>query len=803
MREDSFLQSILRAAPIGIGVVKDRIFFEVNPYLCAMTGYSAEELLGKSAKILYPTEEDLNYVGREKYAQITAYGTGTVETRWKRKDGSIMDVLLSSTPIDRSDNSKGVTFTALDITHNKRNQKILQARLNLLEYAQTHGIAEILVKTLDEIEHLTESKVAFYHFLDRDQKTIGLQAWSSNTTALYCTAEGRRLHYDIEKAGVWVDCVRQRRPVIHNDYASLPHRKGFPEGHVPIVREITVPVIRQGLITAILGVGNKDCDYDENDCLLVAQFADVAWDIAERRMMQDTITRNEQQLRQIASNIPAAVFRFSARQDGAYEMLYMSDGAERIFERPLSEMTSRPFSFRYLHPEDEGDFKQSVEQAVAQVIPWTREFRIITPTGTVKWLRASSNPHRTDDGGLLWDGVILDITELKEAEEEQMRLRERLLQSHKMESIGRLAGGVAHDFNNMLGVILGNTELLLSGCGEEDPQRESLQTIQKAAQRSADLVRQLLAFARKQIYSPKPLNLNDTIEAMLRMLSRMIGEHIQLEWQPGFGVPMVMMDPVQLDQILANLCANARDAIKDTGTITIKTQDLRLKDPDGVKHPDVAPGHYALLSFKDDGCGMTGETLEKIFEPFFTTKDVGKGTGLGLPTVYGIVKQNKGFINVTSFPGKGTDFRIYIPALEEQAPNTSIEPHLRTPKGGSETILLVEDEPMMLEMGKMMLQKLGYKVITAGGPSEALRAAREQGADLDLLITDVVMPEMNGKQLAEEIQRIVPGIRCLFASGYPQETASVKEIPSNGFDLIEKPFTLRTLSDRIRETLRK
>ena len=308
---------------------------------------------------------------------------------------------------------------------------------------------------------------------------------------------------------------------------------------------------------------------------------------------------------------------------------------------------------------------------------------------------------------------LVDITERVRALEEREGLQFQLLQAQRLESVGRLAGGVAHDFNNMLGVILGHAEMVLEQPDLNHRLRTDLEQIRKAAERSADLTRQLLAFARRQTVSPKVLDLNETVEGMLKMLRRLIGEDIELHWKPGHHVGQIHMDPSQIDQILANLCVNARDAISGIGKVVIETGNVTFDDAYSRDHLDAASGEYLMLAISDNGCGMDKDTLDKLFEPFFTTKELGKGTGLGLATVYGIMKQNNGFINVYSEPNQGTTFKLYFPLYAGKPEGADREAAPKPIQGGKETVLVVEDEPAILEMTQRMLMKQGYTLLTA------------------------------------------------------------------------------------------
>lgn len=396
-----------------------------------------------------------------------------------------------------------------------------------------------------------------------------------------------------------------------------------------------------------------------------------------------------------------------------------------------------------------------------------------------------------------------DITGRKLAEEEKIKLETQLLQAQKMESVGRLAGGVAHDFNNMLGVIIGHAEMALENVNHDQPIHEDLSEILKAAERSADLTKQLLAFARKQTIAPKVLDLNETVAGMLKMLQRLIGEDIHLTWQPAANLWQVKMDPTQIDQILANLCVNARDAITNVGQITIETLNCTFDDDFCANYPDFLPGDYILLAISDNGRGMDKKTLAQIFEPFFTTKGLGEGTGLGLSTVYGVVRQNNGLINVYSEPGHGTTFKIYLPRYMGKTEQAITEKTTMLIKGGHETILLVEDEPAFLNLTKKMLEQHGYTVLTANNPNDAIQMAREHSGEISLLITDVIMPEMNGRDLAGRLLLHHSHLKYLFMSGYTADLIAHHGVLDDGVHFIQKPFTTQTLAAKIREVLDK
>jgi len=397
--------------------------------------------------------------------------------------------------------------------------------------------------------------------------------------------------------------------------------------------------------------------------------------------------------------------------------------------------------------------------------------------------------------------VIRDVTEHKLAEEERIRLQTQLMQSQKMEAIGQLAGGVAHDFNNMLNIILGYSQMALTKIDKSSPLHADIQEIASAGKHSADLVRQLLAFARKQTITPKLLDLNDTVAGMLNMLRKLIGEDIDLLWMPAPNLWLIKMDPAQVNQIVANLTINARDSISGVGKITIETGKAIFDMAYCAKHAGAEPGHYIMLAVSDNGCGMDKDTLGKIFEPFFTTKELGKGTGLGLATVYGIVKQNKGFIDVYSEPGKGTAFKIFIPMHGKEGIIID-EPRLQTePLTGTETVLLVEDDEALLKMAKIMLEELGYTVLMSCTPGEAIRLAGEHAGEIHLMLTDVIMPEMSGRDLQKRICTIRPDMKYLFMSGHTANVIAQRGILDKSVNFLQKPFSIKELAAKVSEAL--
>jgi len=423
------------------------------------------------------------------------------------------------------------------------------------------------------------------------------------------------------------------------------------------------------------------------------------------------------------------------------------------------------------------------------------EFQARTANDRIIWVNMNARiAGKNEDESFIIEGFAKDVTEWRS-------LENQFIQSQKMESVGRLAGGVAHDYNNMLSVILGYSELALRKVDPASSLYGNLQEISKAAHRSAQITQQLLAFARRQAVAPQVLDLNATVEDMLKMLRRLIGEDIDLVWIPAKELWPVKIDPSQIDQLLVNLCVNARDAIADVGKITIETQNVVFDEAYCADHLGFVPGEYVQLAVSDNGSGMDRETLDNIFEPFFTTKELGCGTGLGLATVYGVVKQNGGFVNVHSEPSKGTGFQLYLPRNREQAAPMAAETTEKGRPGKGESVLVVEDEAAILELTRVILDSLGYQVLTAGTPADALRLAEKHPGEIHLLVTDVIMPGLNGKELSERLRALYPELRCLFMSGYTDDVIAHLGILDEGVHFISKPFSQDELAVKVREAM--
>ena len=526
----------------------------------------------------------------------------------------------------------------------------------------------------------------------------------------------------------------------------------------------------------------------------------VARDITDRKRAEEQLRISEEKYRNIFENM----------QDVYYETSL--DGLILEISPSIEAISSGQYRQTDLIGQQMLDFyddAQERERLITKLLETGSfsDFEILLRNrdGSLVPCSISAKLWRDDQGNpVKIIGSMRDTIERKKAETEREKLQAQLVQAQRMESVGRLAGGVAHDYNNMLSVILGYTEMAMEQVDPDGPIYDNLKEVYIAGKRSIDITSQLLAFARKQIVRPIVMDLNETVDEMLKMLRRLIGEDIDFAWEPAIGLWPVKMDPSQIDQILANLCVNARDAISDIGKITIETQNVELDEQYCADHTGFVPGQFVMLAVSDNGCGMDKETREHIFEPFFTTKDIGKGTGLGLAMIYGIVKQNNGFVNVYSEPGIGTTFKVFLPrrSIETDEAITEVI-HEGVVFGKGETLLLVEDEPAIIKMCQTMLKKLGYNVLIAHVPDEAVNLASEHSGIIHLLMSDVIMPGMNGRDLADKLKAIRPDIRILFMSGYTANViANHGVVQDDGEHFIQKPFSMKKLSVKVREALK-
>jgi PAS domain S-box-containing protein len=531
----------------------------------------------------------------------------------------------------------------------------------------------------------------------------------------------------------------------------------------------------------------------------------VIRDVEDRARLVSALRHSEERYRLLVENASEVFFRVRVPEEEGPRIEFVSRQCEKITGHPAQDFLHDPeLGLRCIHPDDRDTVRARTEDILRSQEAGTRTYRIRNLTqGEYRWVDDRIIPW-VESGGRVggFQGVARDVTERIRLEEERELLGRQLHQAKKMEAIGRLAGGVAHDFNNLLTVIIGTSQLGLETTPPDSPSHADFQEILAAARRGATLTQQLLAYGRLQPNSPRVLDLNAQLTAVESMLRRIIGEDIELTLSRGRDVSPVRLDPFQFDQIVVNLAVNARDAMPNGGALDISTTNTVLSEAYCLSHVGAIAGDYVLLTVSDTGCGMDQETQEHVFEPFFTTKAEGKGTGLGLAMIYGIVKQNRGYVDLYSEPGRGTTVRIYLPCYQggESVQGETFHPPT---VGGTETVLLVEDNLQLRRLSGRLLERLGYTVLEGRDPEHALALCGPGGYDgeIHLLLTDVIMPSMNGARLAEAVVRLRPGIRVMFMSGYPADYLGRQGMLETGIHHLQKPFDANELARKIRETL--
>jgi two-component system cell cycle sensor histidine kinase/response regulator CckA len=739
------LQSVFRAAPTGIGVVAERGLTQVNERICEMTGYSEEELIGQSSRIFYPCDEDYMSVEREKYRQITEHGTGTVETRWRRRDGSVIDVLLSSTPLDFNDLQKGVTFTALDITARKQAE---------LEMRKNANFTQSLLEAIP-------------------------------TPVFYKDIEGRYLGCNrafTEIMGVAASEIQGKtaQELWPGKYAEVYHQKDLDLMQNPEHQVYEFEVIDKDNHTRPV-IFAKDVFRDENGN--VAGLLGAFLDITELKQAEEALRSSHERFLTVLDSVDATVY--VADMD-THEILFMNKKMVEVFGRNrVGERCWKRFR---------GESGPCPECTNSQLIDEDQK-----PTGVCiwqgknpvngKWYINHDRAIEWTDGRLVRLQIATDITDLKS-------LEQQVQQAQKFEAIGTLAGGVAHDFNNLLMGIQGRASLLSSDLSS-GPGLEHTRAIEKYIRSATDLTQQLLGLARGGKYEVRPTDFT----ALMRNSAKLFGrarKEIRIHMESD-GAPLVVeVDQGQIDQVLLNLYVNAWQAMPKGGDLYLKTEIVDIENGFGTS--DTAkPGKYVLASVTDTGTGMPHDIQQQVFDPFFTTKEKGRGTGLGLASAYGIIKNHDGMITVDSTVGQGTTFRIYLPLSDKAV-------HERVTSGGelvfgTGTILLVDDETMILEVGQAMLEKLGYTVLIANSGQKALDTLQARGDELKLVVLDLIMPGMDGGEVFDRIRDVRPHLPVLLSSGYAinGQANEIMQRGCNGF--IQKPFNIADLSRKLRKIL--
>ena len=680
---------------------------------------------------------------------------------------------------------------ATDITERKaaeeraRRDKERAAALLTLARQPWNSREALADHALAEAVQLTSSDVGYLHFMDEDQQTIELFTWSEKVRN-ECSAS-KSIHYPLKDAGIWADCIRLRQAVIHNDYPNTPGRKGYPEGHFPLLRHLSVPILDGERIVAVIGVGNKKEPYDQADATQLALYMNEVWSILKQELMELEIRTITEQWEKTFDAIDDII----TIHDQDLRIIRANKAAGELFQMAPTALIGK-YCYEVFRGGNE-PCPGCPELLARQTM--TNQRADICHTNLGKTFAAASFPITDSTGATIFVHIAKDITGL-------IKMEERLRQSQKMEAIGTLAGGIAHDFNNILVPILGYGELALSRITPDNPLTSDLQQITTAALRAKDLVQQILAFSRQAPQERRPLRPHLVIKEALKLLRASLPTTIEIREEIATDCGTILADPTQLHQIVMNLCTNAYQAMRESGGILgVRLFKVTIGEKNSkVADSDLLPGNYVQLEVSDTGYGMRRETMERIFEPYFTTKDKGQGTGLGLSVVHGIVKGYQGQVSVYSEPGKGTCFHVYLPLIAE-APSLGESVPTSPLPTGSERLLVVDDETVITTMLEAILTNLGYQVTAVNNSEEALALIAHAPSTFDLLITDMTMPHLTGLELTTKVLAIRSDLPIILCTGF-SELINKEQARALGIRAyLMKPVSVHELALAVRKAL--
>jgi PAS domain S-box-containing protein len=769
MREGMALHEIIYDAdnrPVDYRVL------DVNTAYETILGLKRERVIGETASNLYGTDR-APYL--DIYAEVSATGQPvSFDTFFP-----LMDKYFKVSAFRPEPGQFATIFE--DVTERKRAEELIRVRLTLLEFSATHSLDELLQKTLDEVGTLTDSPIGFYHFVSEDQKSLTLQAWSTRTVQEFCKAEGRGMHYGIDQAGVWVDCVREKRPVIHNDYSALQHKKGMPKGHAQVIRELVVPIMRLDKIVAILGVGNKPIDYTDQDISTVSYLADEAWEITIRKRVEEALTESEEKFRGVFET--SRDFTFISTIDG--RILDNNEAVRDFFGYSSDEIRTMNIRDFYAQPGERERFRDIVVQK-GYVEGY--ELKLRKKDGTIIDGQVTVVTRKDKDGNIIgFQGSVRDVTERR-------ALERQLLQSEKLSTIGTMISGVAHELNNPLTSIIGNVQLLMRK-DIPDEAREKLNVVFKESQRSARIVSGLLSFARERKPERRPTNINEIIAESVKSGEYEMGvSNIGVRLLLDDNLPETLCDPFQLLQVFISVINNARDAMVENGGGTLSVRTSRKEDK-------------IVIKIKDNGPGISEECLKRIFDPFFTTKEVGKGTGLGLSMAYGIINEHNGTITADSQPGNGTTFTIMLPIrapkgkAERRESHDSGHPVQEDALRGAKSILLLDGDDGLAPMISEALSNEGYHVDRCDGCERAVGELEKNR--YDLVISDPKTGATVGEGFYHYIETHCPNLvgKVLYVTGGALDLEMQNTLTLAGNRFIEKPFEIGVLLKTVDEII--
>lgn len=779
-----------------------------SPRCFTMLGYDANEFpvtLAAWQNLLHPSDCTHTLDGIHEQLARSDHSF-RVEFRIACKGGGWRWILGRGKAVARDDHGVAtrIVGTFSDVERRKQEELILQFQLIIREMVYDNNDDQFFQYMLDTAEQLTNSSIGFYHIVDDDQQNLTLQAWSTNTLTSMCTAAAKWSHYPIQHAGVWVECFHKKEPVIHNDYQSLSGRQGYPEGHAAISRELTLPLLVEGKVVAIAGVGNKPTPYTEEDLEALQRLVHFAYDVVERKKAVALMRESEMRYALTLEAINDGLWDWDAVSGVTYfspvyySMLGYEDGEfEASFE-----------SWRDLvHPDDVESAVQKLFQGVETDGSLSIDMRLRMKSGRWLWVCSRGKAIAWHANGKVKRivGTLADISARKAAEEQVARIEKQFQQTQKLESLGVLAGGIAHDFNNILTIILGHCYITRESIESGMSPTEHVLQIEAAANRAADLCRQMLTYAGKSHLVQSRVNLWLQIDEIVRMLQSAIKKNVVINLDLKRNVPAIVGDESQIQQIVMNLVINSAEAIGDHhGSIYIALRKVVLETGDEEMDfvgKAIPAGEYARLEVTDNGCGMDEETQKRVFEPFFTTKFTGRG--LGMSAILGIINSHGGAIQLESRTGEGTTFTVYfpLPGVEEAVTDQLPGEDAVAEGGVGATVLLVDDEHAMRVVGAAMLRSMGYTPLLAGEGTAALEEMDSHPERIDLVILDVNMPGMGGIATYHELRSRYPQLPIIMISGYAVEGLPPDILADTLVAAIQKPFKPEQLQNVIESLL--
>ncbi|MFH1935427.1 MAG: PAS domain S-box protein [Pseudomonadota bacterium] len=681
-----------------------------------------------------------------------------------------------------------------DVTDRKKGEaQIIRQSKVFRETLTSESEKDVAETCLAVAEELTGSEFGFIGELNPgglfDTIAISNPGWD---TCKMPYSDAVVMTKDMEIRGIWGSVIEKERSLIVNNPASHPDRVGTPEGHPPIISFLGVPLKKSGKTIGMIGLANKESGYDLDDQQSIEILSIAFVEALNRKQAEEKLKESEERYRVLVEGSTDAILMMDRERN----IVHCNKAFLDLFGYGKGEVEGK--SIRIIHKSDKSfhSFGAAAYPIDEKVGYFRTEWEFMRKDGTIFPVETVTTQMRSLDGAIKsYIAVIRDITERK-------RMETQLQHTQKMEAVGTLAGGMAHEFNNLMTAVLSYSSFLLTDLGEDDPMRKDVEEIKSAGKRASSLVKHLLAFSRKQVLQPKPLDINSVLTDKEEMLGHLIGEDVELEMVLEQDLDKVKADQSQVEQVILNLTINARDAMPLGGKLTIETANVEIDEFYVSTHGDeLKPGPYVMLAMSDTGMGMDKETQSQIFEPFFTTKDMGEGTGLGLSAVYGIVKQSGGDIRVYSEPEKGTIFKIYLPRMEQDVEAVQAGDSMTGQLGGSETVLLVEDNDLVRKVSRRVLEQYGYRVLEAEDAHKALMISEQHQGLIELMVTDVVMPEMSGKELAERLKVLRPEMKVLYMSGYTDNAVVRRGVISKDVDFLEKPFTPDVLAEKVRQVL--